>query len=111
LDHALASLSLGPLPPGPAKPQPVGPQTTRERKLGRVVLRKETAQRGGKAVIVIHDFPPTTTPSELDAMAKRLRQALGTGGSVKGRTIEIQGDQAPKIRALLEKEGWQVAGV
>jgi translation initiation factor 1 (eIF-1/SUI1) len=30
---------------------------------------------------------------------------------VKDRTIEIQGDQPDKIRALLEAEGFRVAGV
>lgn len=111
---ALAGLRLGPLPPGPAQPEPAGPLTGRPEKnkrLGRVILRKETAHRGGKTVIVIHDFPPTTTPSELEALGKRLRQAMGTGGAVKDRTIEMQGDQAPKIRAFLETEGWTVAGV
>ncbi len=31
--------------------------------------------------------------------------------TVKDRAIEIQGDQAGKIRAILEAEGFQVAGV
>jgi translation initiation factor 1 len=117
LGNALAGLRLDSLPPGPlepAQPEPVTPGTGRlekNKKLGRVILRKETAHRGGKTVIVIHDFPPTTTPSELETLAKRLRQAIGTGGTVKDRTIEMQGDQAPKIRVFLETEGWTVAGV
>ena len=114
LGNALAGLSLGPLPAGPSQAEPVGPAMGRpekNKKLGRVILRKETAHRGGKTVIVIHDFPPTTTPSELEVLAKRLRHAIGTGGSVKARTIEMQGDQAPKVRAFLETEGWTVAGV
>jgi translation initiation factor 1 len=111
LENALTGLHIPALPPGPAQPQPVGPQTVTERKLGRVILRKETAHRGGKTVIVVHDFPPHTTPSQLEALAKRLRQAVGTGGTVKARTIEMQGDQPAKIRSFLEKEGWSVAGV
>ena len=110
LGDALSGLNLGALPPGPAQPAPVDPPAKAKGK-GRVILRKETAQRGGKVVIVVYDFPPTFTPSELDVLAKRLRQAMGTGGAVKDRTIEIQGDQPGKIRAFLEKEGWVVAGV
>ena len=109
IGNALAGLGFGALPSGPAAPQPVEPP--KRRRLGRVVLRKETAHRGGKVVIVAHDFPPTTTPSELEALAKGLRQALGTGGTVKDRTIEMQGNQAEKVRSFLEAAGYQVAGL
>ena len=73
--------------------------------------RKETAHRGGKAVIVVHDFPPSVTAPALEELAKQLRKSLGTGGTVRERTIEMQGDQSAKIRAFLESLGWQVAGV
>lgn len=100
----LANLSLPAAAPTPEVPQKV-------RKLGRVVLRKETAHRGGKTVIVVHELPTHLLPSELEALAKELRQAIGTGGALKGRVIEMQGDQPEKIRAFLEKKGYQVAGV
>ena len=60
---------------------------------------------------MIHDFPPEIPDEQLEILAKRLRQALGTGGTVKDRTIEMQGEQAVKVRAFLEKDGFQVAGV
>ena len=109
LGNALNGLNLGPLPEGPTKPQPVEPP--KKRRLGRVVLRKETAQRGGKVVVVAYDFPPTTTHSDLEALVKGLRQALGTGGSVQDRTIEIQGFQPEKVRAFLQAAGYDVAGI
>jgi translation initiation factor 1 len=111
LGDALAKLSLGPLPaaPPPARPAPVEPPRKRSR--GRVVLRREKAHRGGKTVVVAYDFPPTVTPSDLETLAKRLRQALGTGGTVRERTIEVQGDQPAKVRAVLEGEGFDVAGI
>jgi translation initiation factor 1 len=109
LGDALASLSLGPLPAASAKPAPVEP--AKPKRLGRVVLRRETAQRGGRTVIVIHDFPPTFTNSALEDLARHLRHALGTGGTVRERTVEMQGDQPGKIRTFLEKMGFQVAGV
>jgi translation initiation factor 1 len=80
-------------------------------KMGRVVLRRETAHRGGKTVIVVHDFATHLPVSVIEALAKKLRAACGCGGAVKGRTIELQGDQPGRIRALLEAEGFQVAGV
>ena len=79
--------------------------------MGRVVLRRETAHRGGKTVIVLDDFATHLPLSVIEKMAKKLRQACGCGGTVRERSIEIQGDQPAKIRALLEAEGFQVAGV
>jgi translation initiation factor 1 len=80
-------------------------------KMGRVLLRRETAHRGGKTVIVIHDFATHLPVSVIETIAKKVRSACGCGGTVKGRAIEIQGDQPVKIRAVLEAEGFQVGGV
>ena len=109
LGNAFAGLSLGPLPEGP--PPPANPAPTKAKRLGRVVLRKETAQRGGKAVIVVHEFPPAMNAEAIEDLAKQLRKALGTGGTVRERTIEMQGDQPAKVRSILEGQGWIVAGV
>jgi translation initiation factor 1 len=80
-------------------------------KMGRVVLRKETAHRGGKTVIVVDDFATHLPASVIERVAKKLRAGCGCGGTVKERRIEVQGDQAGKIRAILEVEGFEVAGV
>jgi translation initiation factor 1 len=80
-------------------------------KLGRIVLRKETAHRGGKTVIVVDDFAPNITSAFIAELAGRLKKQCGCGGTVKGRQIEIQGDQPGKIRAVLEAAGFRVAGV
>ena len=109
LGSVLDGLNLGPLPDAPTVAKPA--ESVKQRRLGRVILRRETAHRGGKAVIVIHDFPTEIPDEQLEILAKRLRQALGTGGTVKDRTIEMQGEQAVKVRAFLEKDGFQVAGV
>ena len=113
--QALSGLDLGPLPAAPETPPaqavPPAAKSDRPKKLGRVVLRRETAHRGGRTVIVIHDFPPALTKPALEDLARDLRRAIGTGGTVCERTIEMQGDQPAKIRAFLEKLGFQVAGV
>jgi translation initiation factor 1 len=80
-------------------------------KMGRVVLRRETAHRGGKSVIVIHDFAPNIGLRYIESLASRLKSACACGGTLKERVIEIQGDQPARIRAMLEEEGFQVAGV
>ena len=79
--------------------------------MGRVILRREKAHRGGKTVIVIDDFATHLPVSVIGSVAKKVRAACGCGGTVKGRQVEIQGDQAAKVRATLEAEGFQVAGV
>lgn len=106
LFQAFAGLSGENLPAGPETVE-----TSQTFRCGRVVLRKETAHRGGKVVIVIHDFSAEHSDEQISALAKKLRAACGCGGAVKDRTIEIQGDIAPRLRELLEKEGYRVAGV
>src|SRR5947209_8053183 len=72
-------------------------QSERVWKMGRVVLRRETARRGGKTVIVIHDFATHLPLSVIEAVAKKIRSSCGCGGAVKERTIEIQGNQPAKL--------------
>jgi translation initiation factor 1 len=76
----------------------------------RVVLRRETAHRGGKAVIIVGAFPDSVSDIEIGALARELRIRCGAGGTVRGREIEIQGDQASRIRAFFEGKGFRVGG-
>lgn len=111
LNSALAGLDATGLPAGPAHAAPQPRQPYKPSKLGRVVLRREKAHRGGKTVIVVHDFAPHIGRAYLETLATKLKSACACGGTVRDRTIEIQGDQPGRIRALLEQEGFQVAGV
>ena len=107
---AFANLEVAGLPPGPAAtPLADAPQSVW--KMGRVVLRKETARRGGKTVIVVDDFATHLPVSVIEKIGKKLRQTCGCGGTVKGRTVEIQMDQPARIRSVLEAEGFEVAGI
>jgi len=107
LNNPFADLVVDNLPLGDSAPQPARAALFS----GRVVLRRETAHRGGKTVVVIYDFAPSIPMRSIEDLARRLRHACGCGGTARQRTIEIQGDQVTKIRALLEKEGFRVAGV
>src|SRR4051812_30995699 len=110
LNAAFAGLSIPGLPEGPAPAETPSPAGATAKK-GRVILRRETAHRGGKAVLIVHEFAAQITAEEIAALAKRLRAACGCGGTVREREIELQGEHAPKVRALLESEGYQVSGV
>lgn len=111
LGSAFAGMNLPDLPAGEGTEPQQKPQPEPLWKMGRVILRKEKAHRGGKTVIVVDDFATHLPLSVIEATAKKLRAACGCGGTVKDRRIEVQGDQPGKVRAILEAEGFQVAGV
>ena len=73
---------------------------------GFVRIRRETAGRNGKGVTTLSGFGLPET--ELQALAKELKQLCGTGGTVKNWVIEIQGDQRDKLKAALEQRGFKV---
>jgi len=108
---AFAGLEIDGLSPGPETLETKSPPANVPTKLGRVVLRRETAHRGGKCVIVVDGFDAVLDQAFIEALAKRLRAACGCGGAVKERTIELQGDQVAKVREYLAGEGFRVAGV
>jgi translation initiation factor 1 len=110
LNNPFAGLSSDGLPPGDILSSATIP-SARKPKLGRVVLRRETAHRGGKVVIVVHDFAPSIPLGVIDELARKLRNACGCGGTTRERTIELQGNHVARIRSLLEEEGFRVAGV
>lgn len=70
---------------------------------GIVRVSRETKGRGGKAVTVVRGL--ALDAAALDAMAKQLKAACGSGGTVKDGTVEVQGDHADKITALLKAKG------
>lgn len=71
-------------------------------------LRLETKGRGGKSVTVV-DGLPRNAPF-LEALARELKKACGTGGTVRETAVEIQGDVRERLRALLAAKGYSVKG-
>jgi translation initiation factor 1 len=64
------------------------------------------SRRYGKNVTVLEGFDPGL---DLDPLAKDLKRSLGTGGTVKDRTIELQGDHRKGVLALLQARGFKTA--
>lgn len=97
--------------PGP-EPQPVQPPAGANlaapvaRQKGQpVIVGIERKGRGGKTVTVLQGV--LSPPAGKEALARLLKNRLGTGGTVKGDEIEIQGDHRDQIVALLGELGFQ----
>jgi len=71
-----------------------------------VYLHRESKGRGGKAVTLIKGL--TLSEGDLSTLAKKLKQACGSGGTVKDGVVEIQGEHREKIADTLRKLGYKV---
>lgn len=69
-------------------------------------LHRDSKGRGGKGVTLVKNL--VLTESDLNALAKTLKQAVGSGGTVKEGVIEIQGEQREKIAEALRRLGYKV---
>lgn len=69
-------------------------------------VRRETKGRKGKGVVTISGLGLDN--KALKSLATKLKKTCGTGGSVVGEVIEVQGDKREEIKAVLEKNGFKV---
>jgi translation initiation factor 1 len=74
-----------------------------------VRLSRETKGRRGNGVTTVSNLP--LDEAGLLELAAKLTQQCGTGGTVKNRIIEIQGDQRDRLTAVLERMGYRVKRV
>ena len=96
-DRRIAWSSNGP-PPAPKSTSGPAPSPP-----GRARVRLERQGRGGKVVSVVENLPGH--PERIAALASTLKARCGAGGTVKGRTIEIQGDHRERIVLALAEQG------
>jgi translation initiation factor 1 len=71
-----------------------------------VDIKREKGGRGGKTVTVVDGFIGIGLP-EKEQLAKRMRAACGSGGTVKEGRIEIQGDQRDVVARILTEAGFR----
>ena len=83
--------------PAPAKSLPPNQQT--------IYLHRESKGRGGKGVSLVKNL--MLSEKDMKALAKKLKQSCGSGGTVKKGIIEIQGEHRKKIAEVLGKLGYK----
>jgi translation initiation factor 1 len=71
----------------------------------RVIVRLDRKQRGGKSVTVVEGL--ILPMKEREALLKRLKAGLGTGGTIKEQSLEIQGDHCDAIITALTGMGYR----
>ena len=108
--NPFTALDLGPLRDAPSNAS--SPATPKKEPKDSLLLRRSTAHRGGKTVLVLEGFSPAWSEAKLEALLHELKTSLGCGGKTEGRTLELQGELADRLIPLLEsrrfsvKRGW-----
>jgi len=68
-------------------------------------IGRQTAGRGGKGVTVIVGIP--LAGADLEQLCTTLKRKCGCGGTVRGGTIEIQGDHRDRLITELLALGYR----
>lgn len=110
-NNPFAGLDSAGLPEKPAEPRtpvPVASDAGRRKRSdrGRVDVIRQKAGRGGKTVTVLTGFKGIAA-RELEELARAIRKASGVGGTLKGSTIEVQGDQRDQAERILKEAGFR----
>ena len=106
VDNPFSALSGDGLKAGPTDTAPEKPATRTRETLN---LRRLKAGKGGKVVTEISGFD--AAPQQVEDVLKQLQGRLGTGGTCKGRIIELQGERRDRVKPLLEGMGYRVKGI
>lgn len=74
----------------------------------RLLLRRSTAHRGGKTVLVLEGFSPAWSATKLASLLQELKTTLGCGGKIEDRHLELQGELADRLIPLLASRGFVI---
>lgn len=87
------------------KPQKSAPEKSLPPNRQIVYLHRESKGRGGRGVSLVKNL--ALNEKDLKTLAKKLKQACGSGGTVKNGVIEIQGEHRERIAEILQKMGYK----
>ncbi len=80
------------------------PQLSSDKSELNVLVQKTKGGKGGKTVTVIRGL--NIDDEKAKHLLKRFKIICGTGGTLKGDIMELQGDQVSRVLELLKKEGY-----
>jgi translation initiation factor 1 len=69
-----------------------------------IKMRREK-RGGGRELVILEGFPKGGF--DVEAFARELKRRCGTGGTVKGFAIEIQGDHRDLLAQILKEHGFR----
>jgi translation initiation factor 1 len=73
---------------------------------GVVRILRDRKGRGGKGVTIVAGL--ALDADALTQLTSELKRMCGTGGTVRGEFVELQGDVRERVRQELEKRGFRV---
>ena len=109
-EHLVYSTTYGDMCPGCNRPMAKCTCRAAEKSIiaptdGIARVRLSTKGRNGKGVTLIVGLP--LSENDLVKAAKNLKHKLGTGGTIKDKHIEIQGDRVDDVIRELAKQGYK----
>jgi translation initiation factor 1 len=73
------------------------------------IMVKINRRRYGKEVTVVDGLDPYEI--DLEDLSKFLKGKLACGGTVKGNTIELQGNHRDRVKDLLSQKGYKIDNI
>ncbi len=108
IENPFAAIHLENLPEGPIpEPDTTATVDQKTKSRGRVEVTREKSGRAGKLVTILSAFEESVSTEELAAIAFNLKKHCACGGSLKGRTIELQGDVCKPVMVELAKQNFK----
>jgi len=94
---------------GSERPPTPAPEVPNPRRgLAKIVVRFEAKGHGGKRVTRISGLD--LTPEELEALAHRLKRALGSGARLEHGDVLVQGQLVSRVTQWLQAQGHEHVG-
>ncbi|HZE97599.1 MAG TPA: hypothetical protein VE981_11280 [Planctomycetota bacterium] len=97
--------SCPPLPPGPPDAPPPAAAPAAKKLRSEIIKMRREKRGGGRELIILEGF--AKGGFDMGAFARELKRRLGTGGAVKGFTIELQGDHREALEGILLEHGFR----
>ncbi len=85
---------------------PEKPKEENLRKISKISITKQKKGKKGKTITLIKGLG-IRNEIEIRALLKKIKVFCGTGGTVIGEDIQVQGDMVNKLIDFLRNEGFQ----